>query len=87
MRRNPTSLVSASNAFKPRADALARHMLLSVYLATDGRPLAACRLSSLPGAAAETMAYAIRSRWLELKDNCGVCLTEEGRRLAIRQAN
>jgi hypothetical protein len=87
MRRNPTSLVSASNALAPRADALARRILLSIYLATDGRPLAECRMSSLHGATAEAMLFALRSRWLELKDNCGVCLTAEGRRLAIRQAN
>ena len=87
MRRNPTSLVSASSAFTPRADALARRILLSVYLATDGRPLAECRMSSLPQATAEAMLYALRSHWLELKDNCDVCLTAEGRRLAIVQAN
>jgi hypothetical protein len=87
MRRNPTSLVFASNAFTPSADALARCILLSVYLATDGRPSAPCRMSSLPGATAEALLYAVRSHWLELKDNRGVCLTAEGRRLAIRQAN
>jgi hypothetical protein len=86
MRRNPTSLVFASNAFTPSADALARCILLSVYLATDGRPSAPCRMSSLPGATAEAIVRR-RSHWLELKDNRGVCLTAEGRRLAIRQAN
>jgi hypothetical protein len=87
MRRNPASVVSTSNALTPRADASARRILLSVYLATDGRPLAACRMSNLHGATAEAMLFALRSRWLELKDNCGVCLTAEGRRLAIVQAN
>jgi len=87
LRRNPTSLVSARNAFTPRADAPARDIVLAIYLATDGRPLAACRMFSLTGATAEVLLYALRSHWLELKDNRGLCLTAEGRRLAIRQAN
>jgi hypothetical protein len=86
MRRNPT-LASASNALTPRADVLARRILCPNYLATDGRPLAACSMSSLRGATAEAMLFALRSRWLELKDNRGVCLTAERKRLAIRQAN
>jgi hypothetical protein len=32
------------------------------------------------------MMYALRSHWLELKGT-GVCLTDEGRQLAIKQAN
>ena len=74
-------------AFTPRADALARIIVLSVYLTTNGRPLAVCRISDLPEATATALMHAIQSRWLELKDNRGVCLTAEGRRLALRQAN
>ena len=87
LRRSPTSLVSARNVFTPRADALARNIVLSVYLTTDGRNLAVCSMSDLPEATATALLHAIRSRWLELKDNRGVCLTAEGRRLALRQAN
>lgn len=86
VRRNQISLVSARTASTPRTDALARNMVLAIFLATDGRPLVACGMSSLPGVTAEVLLYAHRSRWLELR-SVGVCLTPEGRRVAIQQAN
>src|SRR5258708_8358757 len=70
----------------PETAALARHILLSIFLETDGFHLAACRLSNLPEATAPAMMYALRSHWLELKGT-GVCLTNEGRQLAINQPN
>ena len=70
----------------PKTAALARHILLSIFLETDGFHRAPCRLSHLPQATAPAMMYALRSHWLELK-GIGVCLTPEGRRLAIQQAN
>jgi hypothetical protein len=70
----------------PETAAAARYILLSVFLETDGFQRAACRLSNLPEATAPAMMYALRSHWLELK-GMGVCLTDEGRRLAIKQAN
>jgi hypothetical protein len=71
----------------PETVALARQILRSIYLVTEGRQLAACRLSSIPGATAAAVLYAVRNHWLELKGNSSVCLTDEGRRLAIEQAN
>jgi hypothetical protein len=47
---------------------------------------AAGRLCHLPEAAAPAMIYARRSHWLELR-GVSVCLTPEGRRIAIKQAN
>jgi hypothetical protein len=44
------------------------------------------RLSNLPEATAPAMMYALRSHWLELKGT-GVCLTDEGRQLPIKQTN
>jgi hypothetical protein len=70
----------------PETAALARHILMSIFLETDGFHTAACRLANLPEAKAQAMVYALRSHWLELRD-IGVCLTPEGRRLAIKQAN
>ena len=70
----------------PETAALARHILQSIFLETDGFHLAACRLSNLPEVTAPAMIYALRSHWLELR-GVGVCLTPEGRRLAIKQAN
>ncbi len=70
----------------PETVALARHILLSIFLETDGFHLAACRLRNLPEATAPAMMYALRSNWLELR-GVGVCLTAEGRRVAIKQAN
>jgi hypothetical protein len=77
---------STTQIDNPETAALARHILLSLFLATDGFHPAACRLSNLPEATAPAMMYALRSHWLELK-GIGVCLTDEGRRLAIKQAH
>jgi hypothetical protein len=68
-------------------DALARNILRLIYLATDGRPMEGCRLSRIPGATATAVMYALGRRWIELGNDHSVCLTEEGRRLAIKQAN
>ena len=79
-------VTSSSQIDSPETAALARHILLSIFLETDGFQRAACRLSTLPGATAPAMMYALRSHWLELR-GAGVCLTNEGRQLAIKQAN
>jgi|SRR6267154_1882962 hypothetical protein len=79
-------VTSSTQVDNPETAALARHILLSLFLATDGFHLAACRLSNLPEATPPAMMYALRSGWLELR-GVGVCLTPEGRRLAIKQAN
>ena len=79
-------VTSSSQIDSPETAALARHILLSIFLETDGFQRAACRLSTLPGATAPAMMYALRSHWLELK-GAGVCLTNEGRQLTIEQAN
>jgi hypothetical protein len=79
-------VTSSSQIDNPETAALARHILLSIFLVTDGFQRAACRLSNLPEATAPAMMYALRSRWLELR-GVGVGLTPEGRRLAIKQAN
>ena len=71
----------------PETIALARQILRSIYLVTEGRHLATCRLGSIPGATTAAVMYAIRAHWIELKSDSGVCLTDEGRRLAIKQAN
>jgi hypothetical protein len=79
-------VTTSTRIYNPETAALARHILLSIFLETDGFHRAACRLSHLPEATAPAMMYALRSHWLELK-GIGVCLTPEGRRLAIQQAN
>jgi hypothetical protein len=71
----------------PETVALARQILRSIYLVTEGRHLAPGRLSSIPGATAAAVPCAVRNHWLELKGNSSVCLTDEGRRLAIEQGN
>ena len=71
----------------PETVELARHILRSIYLVTEGRPMAACRLTSIPGATTADVMYALRIHWIEMKGNFSVCLTDEGRRLAVKQAN
>ena len=50
----------------PETLALARQMLRSIYLVTEGRYLAPCRLTSIPGVTAAAVVYAVRNHWLEL---------------------
>jgi hypothetical protein len=71
----------------PETVALARQILRSIYFVTEGRHLATCRLGSIPNATTGAVMYAIRAHWIELKSDSTVCLTDEGRRLAIKQAN
>lgn len=71
----------------PETVALARHILRSIYLVTEGRHMATCRLTSIPGATTVGVMYALRSHWIELMGNYSVCLTDAGRRLAVKQAN
>ena len=71
----------------PETVALARQILRSIYLVTEGRYRAPCRLSNIPGVTTAAVVYAVRNHWLELKGNSSVCLTDEGSRLAIKQAN
>jgi hypothetical protein len=46
-----------------------------------------CKLSSIPQATVKAVMYAVGHRWIELKGDYSVCLTDEGRRLAIKEAN
>jgi hypothetical protein len=70
----------------PETIALARQILRSIYLATEGGYLTPCRLGSIPGATTAAVVYAIRAHWIELKTDSSVCLTDEGRRLATKRA-
>jgi hypothetical protein len=81
------SSMDPNSSATPETIALARQILRSIYLATEGRHLAPCRLGSIPGATTAAVMYAIRANWIELKIGSAVCLTPEGRRLAIKQAN
>jgi hypothetical protein len=45
----------------PETLALARQMLRSIYLVTEGRYLAPCRLTSIPGVTAAAVVYAVRN--------------------------
>jgi hypothetical protein len=49
----------------PETVALARQILRSIYLATEGRHLAPCRLGSIPGATTAAVMYAIRANWID----------------------
>jgi hypothetical protein len=79
--------MSSSSETDFETDALARYILRSIYLATDGRPMERCKLSSIPQVTVKAVAYAVGHPWIELKGDYSVCLTDEGRRLAIKEAN
>ena len=66
---------------------LARHITRAVYQATDGQPRRWRMLSSIPGATADAVLYAVDQGWLELEGAHSACLTEEGRRLMAKEAN
>ena len=44
-------------------------------------------LSTIPGATAELVLYAVERGWIELEGVHSACLTEEGRRLIAKEAN
>ena len=44
-------------------------------------------LSTIPGATADSVLYAVDQGWLELEGAHSACLTEEGRRLIAKEAN
>jgi len=44
-------------------------------------------LSSIPGATAASVLYAVDQGWIELEGTHSACLTEEGRRLIAKEAN
>jgi len=66
---------------------LARHITKAVYEATDGQPRRWKMLSSIPGATAASVLYAVDQGWIELEGAHSACLTEEGRRLIAKEAN
>ena len=66
---------------------LARHVTRAVYEATDGQPRRWRMLSTIPGATAASVLYAVDQGWLELEGAHSACLTEDGRRLIAKEAN
>ena len=67
--------------------ALAQHIVRALYIATDGVPRQWRMLSSFQGATVEAVMYAAKSGWIELKGNHSISLTDEGRRLIVKQAH
>ena len=65
---------------------LARHITRAVYTATDGQPKKWRMLSTIPGATADAVLYAVDQGWLELEGAHSACLTES-RRLIAREAH
>jgi hypothetical protein len=70
-----------------RGRALARHILQTIYIDTDGRPGQWRMLSRIEGVTASAVMYAVDRGWIELQGNYSVCLTEVGRRLVLSDAN
>jgi hypothetical protein len=81
--RSPRMATKTSKATQE----LARHVVRSVYAATDGQPMKWRMLSGIPGATAGAVLYAVEQGWVELEGAHSVCLTEEGRRLIAKEAN
>jgi len=67
--------------------ALAQHIVRTLYIDTDGEPRQWRMLSSFPGATVEAVMYALKSGWIELRGEHSIRLTDEGKRLAIKQAH
>lgn len=66
---------------------LARHVTRAVYEAADGQPRRWRMLSTIPGATASSVLYAVDQGWIELEGAHSACLTEEGRRLIAKEAH
>jgi hypothetical protein len=68
-------------------ETLARHILQTIYIDTDGRPGQWRMLSGIEGVTASVVMYAVNRGWVELRGNHSICLTEVGRRLVLSDAN
>jgi hypothetical protein len=66
---------------------LARHITKAVYEATDRQPRRWRMLSTIPGATADSVLYAVDQGWLELEGAHSACLTEEGRQMVTKEAH
>ena len=66
---------------------LARYVTRAVYESADGQPWRWRTLSTIPGATAASVLYAVDQGWLELEGAHSACLTEEGRRLMAKEAH
>ena len=44
-------------------------------------------LSTIPGATADSVLYAVEQGWLDLEGAHSACLTEEGRKLIAKEAH
>jgi hypothetical protein len=67
--------------------ALAQHIVRTLYIDTDGAPRKWRMLSSFPGATVEAVMYALKSGWIELKGDHSISLTDDGRKLMRKQAH
>ena len=72
---------------RPSTRELARHITRAVYEAADGQPRRFSMLSTIPGATAASILYAVDQGWIELEGAHSACLTEEGRRLMAKEAH
>jgi hypothetical protein len=72
---------------RPSTRELARHISRAVYETTYGQPRRWRMLSTIPGATADSVLYAVDQGWLELEGAHSAYLTEEGRRLIAKEAN
>ena len=66
---------------------LARYVTRAVYESADGQPRRWRTLSTIPGATAASVLYAVDQGWLELEGAHSACLTEEGRRLMAKETH
>ena len=68
-------------------ETLARHILQTIYIDTDGQPGQWRMLSGIEGVTASVVMYAVNRGWVELRGNHSICLTEVGRRLVLSHAH
>ena len=59
----------------------------ALYIDTDGVPGQWRMLSSFEGATVEAVMYALKSGWIELDGDHSISLTDEVRRLIVKQAH
>ena len=83
----PLRSCQMASSVRPVTRELAQHLVRVVHVATDGQPRKWRMLSSIPGATADAVLYAVDQGWLELEGNHSVCLTEEGKRLMAKAAH
>jgi hypothetical protein len=76
-----------SNKPTPEIERRARAIVKALYEATDGQPMRWCILAFVRNASDEALQYAVDCNWVIRGEGNAACLTDDGRKLIIKDFN